>query len=86
MREDLVGMKIKVRSVVKGGEYNNIVGEYGVVERNDNFSVTFTNVMYERCISALSSMPTRDKVDLSDYTDMLNSIRREVANWNIGII
>ena len=34
MREDLVGVKIKVKSVVKGGEYNNIVGEYGVVERN----------------------------------------------------
>ena len=34
MREDLVGVKIKVKSVVKGGEYNNIVGEYGIVERN----------------------------------------------------
>lgn len=34
MREDLVGVEIKVKSVVKGGEYNNIVGEYGVVERN----------------------------------------------------
>ena len=34
MVEDLVGMKIKVKSVVKSGEYNDIVGEYGVVERN----------------------------------------------------
>lgn len=34
MREDLVGLKIKVKSVVKGGEYNDIIGEYGVVERN----------------------------------------------------
>ena len=56
------------------------------IEIDDNFSVTFTNVMYERCISALSSMPTHDKVDLSDYAEMLNSIRREVADWNIGII
>ena len=34
MREDLVGMKIKVKSVVKGGEYNNIIGDVGIVERN----------------------------------------------------
>ncbi len=34
MREDLVGLKVKVKSVVKGGEYNDIIGEYGVVERN----------------------------------------------------
>lgn len=34
MVEDLVGMKIKVRSVTKGGEYNKIVGLNGIVERN----------------------------------------------------
>ena len=34
MKEDLVGLKIKVLNVVKGGEYNDIVGEYGIVERN----------------------------------------------------
>ena len=56
------------------------------VEIDNGFSVTFTNVMYERCISALNSMPSHDKVDLSDYEEMLNSIRREVADWNIGII
>lgn len=34
MVEDLVGMKIKVRSVNKKGEYSKIVGSNGIVERN----------------------------------------------------
>lgn len=34
MREDLVGLKIKVKNVVKGGEYNDIVGLVGIIERN----------------------------------------------------
>lgn len=34
MREDLVGVKIKVKNVAKGGEYNDIVGDIGIVERN----------------------------------------------------
>ena len=34
MVEDLVGMKIKVRSVNKKGEYSKIVGLNGIVERN----------------------------------------------------
>lgn len=34
MREDLVGLKVKINRVEKGGEYRDIVGLIGVVERN----------------------------------------------------
>ena len=56
------------------------------MESDIEYSKDFTNIMYDRCVTALCQMPTHDKVDLSDYAEMLNSIRREVADWNIGII
>ena len=77
-------------TIIEMSKYNNCIIKMlfspTCVERDNDFSVTFTNVMYERCISALSSMQSHDKVDLSDYEEMLNSIRREVADWNVGII
>ena len=77
-------------TIIEMSKYNSrIVKELfspTCAEMDNDFSTTFTNVMYERCISALSSMPSHDKVDLSEYEDMLNSILREVADWKVGII
>ena len=56
------------------------------MESDIEYSKDFTNIMYDRCVTALCQMPIHDKVDLFDYAEMLNSIRREVADWNIGII
>ena len=56
------------------------------MESDIEYSKGFTNIMYDRCVTALCQMPINDKVNLSDYVEMLNSIRREVADWNIGII
>lgn len=36
MRENLVGMKIKVNYVEKGGEYKDIIGRVGIIEKNNN--------------------------------------------------
>jgi hypothetical protein len=51
-----------------------------------DYSMDFYNVMYDRCISSLCQMKSRDKVDLSDYREMLNQIGNMPNRINETII
>ena len=55
-------------------------------EIDKDYSSNFTNVMYDRCLSAIVKMPSRGNVDLSEYEEMLNQIGKEINEGKIVII
>ena len=58
-------------------------------ESDIEYSKDFTNIMYDRCVTALINIPCRgDKWTdyLSDYSEMLNQSREEQSECKITII
>ena len=55
-------------------------------EIDKDYSIDFTNVMYDRCISAIVQMLTKGIVDLSGYEEMLSQRWEEPRECRIFII
>ena len=56
------------------------------MESDIEYSKDFTNIMYERCVTALIKMKCRGLIDLSDYAEMLNQRWEEPRECKINIV
>ena len=52
-------------------------------EYDQLYSKDFTNIMYDRCLLALSKLATKGVVDFTDYEEMMN--RRYIEDEELGI-